>query len=786
MQFFKKIHITIFFLLLSMSGYSTSLSSRRGTGGEVVRMQSGQFFLNGKPYYFVGTNFWYGAILGSKGEGGNRERLVRELDFMKAHGIENLRVLIGADGENGVPSKVEPTLQKKPGVYNDTIFDGLDFLLAEMGKRNMKAVLFFTNSWEWSGGYSQYLNWVGKGKNPVPSVDGWPAYMDYVKQYAGNNACKELLKKHIRKVMSRTNRYTGKKYTTDAAIFAWQIGNEPRAFSDENKPLFAAWLKEISAYIKSLDKNHLVTIGSEGSWGCENDLKLFEQIHADKNIDYLTMHIWPKNWSWLDVKNMAGTLQNSIDKTAEYMQQHINVARRLHKPIVMEEFGFPRDHHQYNTTDGTSLRDQYYASVFGKVLASAAKGDVLAGCNFWAWGGQARPNGKHIFWQKGDDYMGDPAQEEQGLNSVFDTDATVALVNYYADRMRGKEALADANATPRTRALYQNMKAQLSKGIMVGHQDDAAYGHNWYGKTGASDVKSVTGDYPAVTGWELGHVEIGAAYNLDSIYFSDMKRYIREVYERGGINTISWHGDNIVTGKTAWDCAQDSVVRSVLPDGRYHAKFLNYLDRLAAFFHDLKDKNGELIPVIFRIYHEHTGRWFWWGAKQCTPAEYNELFRMTVTYLRDVKQVHNLLYAFSPADITTEADFLSRYPGDAWVDIIGFDTYAYGTEQKDIDAYKNKIDKGLATVTAYAAKSGKIPTLSETGMEGIKVNDYFTQILWPVMQSYKISYVLFWRNAFNNPAHFYVPYEGHGAASDFKKFTDFPSVLLNKEMNPMY
>jgi mannan endo-1,4-beta-mannosidase len=218
------------FLFLSMNVFSASKS--------FVRMQNGQFMLDGKPYYYVGTNFWYGAILGSKGEGGNRERLLRELDFMKAHGIDNLRVLIGADGENGVPSKVEPTLQKKPGVYNDSIFDGLDFLLSEMSKRNMKAVLFFTNSWEWSGGYSQYLNWVGMGKNPVPSVDGWPAYMNYVKQYAGNKACKELLKKHIRKVMMRTNRYTGKKYTDDSAIFAWQIGNEPH---DPSEPMVSKW-----------------------------------------------------------------------------------------------------------------------------------------------------------------------------------------------------------------------------------------------------------------------------------------------------------------------------------------------------------------------------------------------------------------------------------------------------------------------------------------------------------------------------------------------------------------
>ena len=752
----------------------------------IARVENNHFVVNDKPYYFVGTNFWYGAILGSTGLGGDRVRLVKELDFMKGNGLVNLRVLIGSDGTNGVASKVEPTLQIKPGIYNDTIFDGLDFLMSELGKRNMKAVLFFTNSWEWSGGYSQYLNWAGKGKNPVPSVDGWPAYMEYVKQYAGCKECEQLLKNHIKHIVSRTNRYSKKKYTEDPAIFSWQIGNEPRAFSDTNKPLFVAWLKDISSYIKSLDKNHLVSIGSEGQWGCEMDMGLFKQIHSDPNIDYLTMHIWPKNWSWLDVKNMNGTLQNSIDKTAEYINNHMAVARELSKPIVLEEFGFPRDHHQYNLTDSTVLRDTYYASVFEIILKASKTNDILAGCNFWAWGGMARPNPNHIYWVKGDDYMGDPAQEEQGLNSVFNTDATVLLVKRYVQKMQNIPTLVDMHATVKTQALFHCMMTNLGKGIMVAHQDDAAYGHTWYGKAGGSDVKEVTGDYPAIAGWELGHLEIGSPYNLDSVYFTDMKRLIREVYDRGGINTISWHGDNIVTGKNAWDCGQDSVVRSILPGGNNHTKFLTWLDRLSVFFHDLKDEKGELIPVIFRMFHEHTGSWFWWGAKQCTPDEYNELYRMTVKYLRDTKHVHNLLYAFSPADVTTEQEYLLRYPGDDWVDILGFDTYAFGTGRKDIDLYKQKMTAGLSIVTKYAAKTGKIPVMAETGMEGIKLTDYFTRILLPTIQPYKISYILFWRNAFNNPNHFYVPYAGHASAADFKKFTDTPGIILNKEISSMY
>jgi len=211
-----------------------------------------------------------------------------------------------------------------------------------------------------------------------------------------------------------------------------------------------------------------------------------------------------------------------------------------------------------------------------------------------------------------------------------------------------------------------------------------------------------------------------------------------------------------------------------------------YLDRLAAFFNDLKDKNGEPVPVIFRMFHEHTGSWFWWGARQCTPDQYNSLYRMTVKYLRDTKQVHNLLYAFSPSDIATEKEYLLRYPGDEWVDIVGFDTYASGIGTKDIEQYKQKMTAGLSVVTKYAEQSGKIPVMAETGLEGIKLKDYFTKVLLPVIQPYKISYLLFWRNAFNKPTHFYVPYEGHESAGDFKKFSNSPGILLNKGITPMY
>ena len=146
--------------------------------------------------------------------------------------------LVGGDGPDGVPSRIEPTLQKAPGEYNDAILDGLDFLLAEMGKRDMKAVLYLNNSWEWSGGYSQYLEWAGAGKAPIPAIDGWNTFSAYVNQYARNPEAQRLFENYVHDMVTRTNRYTGQPYTDDPTIMSWQIGNEPRAFSSENKELF--------------------------------------------------------------------------------------------------------------------------------------------------------------------------------------------------------------------------------------------------------------------------------------------------------------------------------------------------------------------------------------------------------------------------------------------------------------------------------------------------------------------------------------------------------------------
>lgn len=387
-----------------------------------VTTEGTHFLCDGKPYYYIGTNFWYGPILASEGSGGNRDRLARELDMLKSIGIGNLRILVGADGGSRYANTVEPYLQSSPGVYNDTLLAGLDFLLMEMDKRGMKAVLYLTNSWDWSGGFGFYLRATGHGDSPNAADEGYNRYVDYAATFAKDTQAQALYLDHVRAIVSRTNRYTRRPYKEDPAIMAWQICNEPRPFSRENKAEFAGWVGRTAALIKQIDPNHLVSTGSEGLYGCETDTALCATVHSDKHIDYLTAHVWPANWGWAAKDKLAESMPNVLSRTKRYIDLHESMAHSLQKPLVVEEFGYPRDGYSFSPTASTDSRDKLYSYIFGRVRESRAKQGALAGCNFWGWGGSGRPAGET--WHPGHDYLCDPPHEPQGWYSVFDCDAS--------------------------------------------------------------------------------------------------------------------------------------------------------------------------------------------------------------------------------------------------------------------------------------------------------------------------------------------------------------------------
>lgn len=405
---------------------------------EFVTVSDGEFYKGDSTYRYIGANFWYGAILASEGVGGDSIRLAAELDSLSGIGVDNLRILVGGDGAEGLASHISPTLQKSPGEYNDTLLRGLDRLLAELEKRNMKAVLYLNNAWEWSGGFSTYLEWAGAGKAVNPAEDGYPAYMEYASQFVTNDSAMKLADNHLRNIVGRVSSITGKPYSESPAIMSWQIANEPRAFKPENKENLLEWIARSAKSIKEIDKNHLVSVGSEGLWGCENDLELWTRIHQNPDIDYATIHIWPYNWSWVKETTLTDSLPVACRNASEYIKVHREsldkaLGEGKRKPIVLEEFGYPRDDMRYAPGTPVTGRDGFYTHVFDEVV----RGGDLQGVNFWGWGGLAVP--AHDTWQPGDPYTGDPAQEAQGLNSVFINDSTtVALIKKAARSINEK------------------------------------------------------------------------------------------------------------------------------------------------------------------------------------------------------------------------------------------------------------------------------------------------------------------------------------------------------------
>ncbi|WP_167605640.1 glycoside hydrolase family 26 protein [Maribellus sediminis] len=343
-----------------------------------------------------------------------------------------------------------------------------------------------------------------------------------------------------------------------------------------------------------------------------------------------------------------------------------------------------------------------------------------------------------------------------------------------------KSMPTDSKATTETINLYRNLMQLQHEKLMFGHQDDLAYGHTWVFEEGRSDVKEVCGDYPAVYGWELGHIELGDAYSLDSVYFDKIQKWIKKVYDRGGVNTISWHLRNPYTGGTAWDTSSKQAVKSILPGGEKHELFCTYLDRLATFLEGLKTEDGTYIPVLFRPYHEHTGSWFWWGKNLCTPVEYKALWRFTVGYLQNEKNIHHLLYSYSTDRVKTVDEYLERYPGDDIVDILAFDLYDRGPD------YPEALRTCATIVTDLAKNRNKVATMSETGASLSENPEWWTKTLLEAVKPFDLSYVLVWRNPWKRADHgAFGPYKNSPDATDFVKFYNDPKTVFQKEVSKL-
>jgi mannan endo-1,4-beta-mannosidase len=264
----------------------------------------------------------------------------------------------------------------------------------------------------------------------------------------------------------------------------------------------------------------------------------------------------------------------------------------------------------------------------------------------------------------------------------------------------------------------------------------------------------------------------------------------QKAYDQGMVNVFCWHFDDHSLEKSfnVRDRPEDihhNCFRSILPGGERHAWYQKKLRKVAEVVGKIKGADGTLSPVIFRPFHEFDGSWFWWGKPYCTPDEYKQVWRFTVTYLRDELNVRNLLYAFSPdCGFSTEEEFLERYPGDAFVDLVGFDDY-WDFEQGNIEAAATK----LGVISAIAKKHKKIAALTEVGYR----NDPIPEKLYTgyygkafADPSLEIAFLMFWRQGKEGESPYFTRPPHAPTAADFNAFLQSPRMILLPDTKSLY
>ena len=319
---------------------------------------------------------------------------------------------------------------------------------------------------------------------------------------------------------------------------------------------------------------------------------------------------------------------------------------------------------------------------------------------------------------------------------------------------------------------------------LFGHQDALLYGQDWridssdslYQK---SDICSVCGMYPYVLGLDLSMIEKGSEKNYDGCLFRQMREAAIVHHRRGGIITLSWHMFNPVTGGDAWDNSMNNVVHQILTNHIVQLKFFKWLDRGADFINQLVDEKGEKIPILFRPFHECNIMGFWWSGKMCSNEEYIELWKLIYDYYVQTKQMNQLIWVYSPYNVQKESEILAKYPGDEYVDVIGYERYQLGarTFEEGATRFAKGASNGLDVTLAFARPRKKIVAFTETGFQGIPYDKWWTEALANAIKGKNISYVLVWRNGVSKK-HYHGPCPKSSSSADFMRLVNAKQIKL--------
>lgn len=336
--------------------------------------------VDGRPVFVAGTNSYNQMVQRRRGNTGVDE----VFEEMSARSMTLMRTwAFNDDAGSGAcllcaPARQLTGTERPSGFASEDTLRALDQTLAVAAANNVRVVLTLVNNWTDYGGMDRWTLW----RFGYTSHDNF--YTDAT--------IRGWFREWIAVLVNRANTVNGRRYRDDPAIFAWELTNEARS-ADASADSLNAWMGEMSAYIKSIDPNHLVTTGIEGFYGPAHSSRNtddwmkyngqdFITNHQHATIDFATCHVWPENWGW----DPIGNTQYALGRATLYVQRHIEDADSvLHKPLLIEEFGIPRDNHGRGINGGTTaIRDQFYSTVYFNLCeASAQAGGSCGGTALW-------------------------------------------------------------------------------------------------------------------------------------------------------------------------------------------------------------------------------------------------------------------------------------------------------------------------------------------------------------------------------------------------------------------
>jgi mannan endo-1,4-beta-mannosidase len=407
---------------------STPASAARPEAGPKLpgypEVRGTRFFRDDRPFVVSGFNTWSALPLARAGNTVGWDQLQRDLDALQGAGINMLRILGASEGPDTEPLRIVPSLQPAPGQYDAASVTGLLRLIAELEKRKLLAIVMMNNFWHWSGGMAQYLAWAGAGPVPYPPPHpggSWDRYQKRAAAFYSNDKAKATFTALLDHIVPQLRQ-------SPAVI--WELANEPRGIN--NLPAFHGWIDQTAAHIKRLAPSHLVTTGSEGQTPSPSSSGTdVVRDHESANIDFVTFHLWAQNWGWIRPDNLDKGLPRAVELAKKYINDHVARATQVGKPLLLEEFGFPRDGGSFDPDSPTTARDRYFAEIYG-LVRSLLGSTPMAGIMPWAWSGDTRPPRPGEFWRPGDPFVGDPPHEQQGWYGIYGKDTTLAIIRDFS------------------------------------------------------------------------------------------------------------------------------------------------------------------------------------------------------------------------------------------------------------------------------------------------------------------------------------------------------------------